>query len=106
MTARSTREGSGSSAVNIVDFALPAGTTDIHLTRGSDVTVIIDGSDRFEVTVKPTSLGTARTTWLVAIVVSLGALYYISRLTGRQWGTWARQKLPAGWPGHIERTPA
>jgi len=80
-----TREGSGTSATYVMEFALPPGETEFSITRGSNVSFVTTTETRLEATVLPASVSSARTTVVVAAVVVLGSLFYISHTTGHRW---------------------
>ncbi len=81
----STRVGSGSSSTQVFEYALPSGVSEFTVTRGSDVSFVSNTDTRLEATVQPLSETDGRTTLIVAAVVVLGALFYISRSTGHRW---------------------
>ncbi len=99
----STREGTGSATVHSVELELPPGSTDLYLTRGSDVTLSYEGETRLEATVSPQSTNGARTIWFVVAVVAVGGLYYISRTLEHRWIARLRRALPGQDPGQAER---
>ena len=80
-----TRQGSGIDATYVLEFELPPGESMFLITRGTDVNFVVTTETRLEATVKPASATSARTTIIVAAVVVLGALFYISRTTGHRW---------------------
>lgn len=78
-----TREGSGRSAIYRHAVELPEGDTEFRVTRGSNITVALAGSGSVEVT--PMEGDAARSTIIVAIVIILGALFYLSRTLEHRW---------------------
>ena len=80
-----TREGTGTSATYLLEFELPPGETEFSLTRGSNVSFVTTTETVLEATVLPASVSSARTTATIAVIVVLGALFYISRTTGHNW---------------------
>lgn len=100
----STREGSGASAVHRAELELPPGLTELQVTRGSNVMLTTEGETRINATVSPTSANGARTIWIVALVVVVGALYYISRTLQHRWLAALRQRLQQ--PGSERPTQA
>lgn len=83
LSGSGTREGSGRNVVYRHQVELPAGTTDFRVTRGSNVTFAVDGAA--EATVVPMQGDAARTTLIVAALVIIAALFYISRTLEHRW---------------------
>jgi len=81
----STRQGSGRDATNLFEFVLPPGVSKFTITRGADVSFVANTETKLEATVLPVSVSESRTTIIVAAVVVLGALFYISRTTDHRW---------------------
>jgi hypothetical protein len=53
--------------------------------RGANVSFVANNETKLEATVRPLTPKDTRTTIIVAAVVVLGALFYISRTTGHRW---------------------
>jgi hypothetical protein len=81
----STREGSGSTATQLYEFALPAGVSEFTVTRGTDVNFTASADTRLEAVAQPVSAGDTQTTLIVVVIVILGALFYMSNATGHPW---------------------
>lgn len=81
----SSREGTGSRAVNTVLAELPPGITELSITRGAGVNFAAESSATLEATVMPMTADETRNTVIFAAVVILGALFYISNATGHAW---------------------
>jgi len=92
LTVSSSREGTGTSAVNLVELEVPPGTTDLRVTRGSDVMFTLEGAKAATVIFAPQSEEATRTTYIVAAVVVLVALLYISRTLNHRWINWLRRR--------------
>jgi hypothetical protein len=91
----STREGSGRNTTQLMDFALPPGASEFTVARGTNVNFVAGADNRLVAVVQPQGATEARTTVIVAAVVILGALFYISRTNGHRWiPTLGRQKAP------------
>lgn len=97
LTATSEREGTGSQSVNTMVVDLPPGVTDITLTRGVNAGVIlsITGDQAVDIVQEAMTADEARTTWIVAGIVILGSLYFLSNATGHRWLGWVKQRLSA-----------
>jgi hypothetical protein len=80
-----TRERTATSAIYLLEFELPPGETEFSLTRGTNVSFVTTTETQLEATVLPASVSSARTTVVVAAVVVLGSLFYISRAMGHPW---------------------
>jgi hypothetical protein len=95
LSGSSTRQGNGTSATYLIEFELPPGVSEFTITRGQDVRFVANTETRLEATVQPVSESASRTTLIVAVVVVLAALFYISRITNHRWiGILRRQKAP------------
>lgn len=92
----SKREGTGRDIYHAVSFELPPGTAQINVTRGSNVQFISNGSQRIDAVVTPMDASGVRWILIVAGLVILGALYYISRIFEHRWIGTLRSKLPIG----------
>lgn len=79
------REGTGANSVFTVDLELPPGTSEVSLTRGSNVTMTINANAPVEAVVYPQSQDGTRATLIAAGVVILGALFYASSATKHGW---------------------
>lgn len=85
VSGSSARQGSGSTATQLVEFDLPAGVSEFTLTRGTNVSFVADTMVNLAATVQPTDATQSRTILIVAALVILGILFYMSRLTGHRW---------------------
>jgi hypothetical protein len=95
LSGSSTRQGNGTSATYLIEFELPPGVSEFTITRGQGVSFVANTETRLEATVQPVSESASRTTLIVAAVVVLAALFYISRITNHRWiGILRRQKAP------------
>lgn len=90
----SVREGTGSSATHSIQVELPPGTSEFTMTRGSDVSFVADTDTTLSANVQPQTSGQQSTTLLMAGVVILGSLYYISRADEHRLFNKLRGKKP------------
>ena len=90
---RSTRQSSGPTTYHAVAFELPSGQAQIRVTRGSNVFFISESTQPIQAVVTPMSEGSARTIIIVAALICIGALYYISRTLDHRWIGTLRGKL-------------
>lgn len=81
----STRVGTGRDTSQLLEFMLPSGVSEFTVARGTNVNFVGGADTRLEATVQPQGATEARTTLIVAAVVILGALFYISRMNGHRW---------------------
>ena len=91
------REGTGANSVFTVDLELPPGTSEVSLTRGSNVIMTINANEPVEAVVHPQSQDGTTATLVAAAVVILGALFYASSATKHGWlrGLRSRGAAPA-----------
>lgn len=80
----SKREGSGSSAYQTTSFELPPGQARIDVVSGSGVHFVSTGG-RIQAVVTPMSPGDVQMRLILAGLVILAALYYISRTLQHRW---------------------
>ena len=85
VSGSSTRQGSGSTSTHVFEFSLPSGISEFTIARGTNVNFGANTETKLEATVQPVSASESRTTIIVAVVVVLVALFYISRITGHRW---------------------
>lgn len=86
ISGSSTREGTGRTAAQLFAFDVPPGVTELTVvSRGTAVNFVADTSSRLDVVVQPLIQNDAQTTMIVAVVVALGALFFVSRATGHRW---------------------
>jgi hypothetical protein len=75
----STKQGTGGATSQLYEYASPPGISDFSVVRGSDVSFVSQSDTRLEATVQPLTADETRTTLIVAAVVILSSLFYISR---------------------------
>lgn len=84
-SSSSTRQGSGNTASHLVEFALPPGISEFTLTRGNNVSFVTDSEINLTSNVQPLDVPQSRTIIIVAAIVILGMLFYISKVTSHRW---------------------
>ncbi len=92
VSGSSTSQDTGNKASQLFAFAVPAGASDFTVTRGTNVSFVSTAPTKLDVYVLPLTESDTRTTIIVAAVVILGALYYISRTTNHRWISYLRGK--------------
>lgn len=81
----SVKQGTGSTSTHLFEYALPPGKSDFSVARGSSVNFVATTDTKLEATVHPLSDTDTRATLLVAGVVVLGGLFYMSQATEHRW---------------------
>jgi hypothetical protein len=92
VTGSSTRSGTGRNTTQLFEFELPPGVSEFTVGRGTDVNFVANTDTNLEATVQPFDESTSRNNVIVAVVVILGALFYISHLNGHRWISASRRK--------------
>lgn len=85
VSGSSTTQGTGRDRTQLFEFVLPFGVSQFTVTRGTNVSLVANAGNNIQVTVQPLLENDARTTAIVAAVVTLAALFYISRTTNHRW---------------------
>lgn len=91
----STTQGEGRDRTQLFEFASPSGESQFTVTRGTNVSLVASTDTNLQVTVQPLPENDARNTLIVVAVVVLGALFYISSVTGHRWISPLRRKADA-----------
>ena len=78
-------QGIGNDRAQVFDITLPFGTSEFTVTRGINVSLVANSGTNLQVTVDPILASDARITEIIAAVVILGALFYISKTTNHRW---------------------
>ena len=81
----STRQGTGRNITQLFEFALPPGSSEITVVRGTNVNFVTGADTSLEATVQPQNTTEARTILIIAAVVIGGALFYFSHINGHRW---------------------
>lgn len=81
----SQRQGRGSTAYHSISLELPPGQTMIDVTRGSTVKFRSHSSQPITAVVTPVPADSARNLFTFVGLVTLAALFYISRLYKHRW---------------------
>lgn len=91
----STRQSAGNGVTQLFEFALPPGKSDITVGHGTNVNFVSTSETKLDATVQPLSAAESNTTIVMAVIVVLGALFFISRTTGHAWiNLLRRQQAP------------
>lgn len=80
----STRQGTGRTATQLLEVALPPGDSSFTVVSNSGVSFIANSTSRLDITVQPMSANGMRATLIVAGVGILIALFYMSHVTGHR----------------------
>jgi|GEM_PF-1194179 len=92
----SVRDDSGSSIKQVFDISIPAGTSDFTVSRGTNVQFSATTETRLAATIQSLSDSESRTVLIIAALVLVGGLFYISRATGHRWlATLRGRSVPA-----------
>jgi hypothetical protein len=95
LSGSSVRQGTGASATQLFQYASPPGISEFSVARGNDVNFVSTGDTRLQATVKLLSEGETTSTLVVAALIVIGGLYYISRTTEHRWiKTLLRREVP------------
>lgn len=98
LSGTSATQGTGSDRSQLFEFAAPAGVSQFTVTRGTNVSFVTTDAANLIVSVQAISENDLRTTLIVAAVVVLGGLFYISRSTGHGWISRLRGQVPVVQP--------
>ncbi len=90
VSGSSTTQGEGTARTQLFEFAAPSGASEFTVTRSTNVNLV--STAPLDVYVQPLTENDTRTTIIAAIVVTLGALYYISRTLNHRWIAMLRGK--------------
>lgn len=89
LSGSSTRQGTGDSTTQLLAFDLPFGVSEFTVVRGTTastgVTFVASSFTGLNVVAQPLDAIEAATTVIVAALVLLGALFYLSSVTGHHW---------------------
>jgi hypothetical protein len=94
----STRQGTGRESQQLFEFSLPAGVTEFTVVRGEGVNFVSTTDTRLSAVANPVTPDMFRGTLIAAVVVVLGAIFYISSATGHRWLRALRGVQPAPVP--------
>lgn len=85
ISGNSTRGSGVGAATHLFEFELPTGTSEFFVRRGTDVRFVAIASTELQATVYNMTANASRNTFIVAIVVILGSLFYASHAIGHNW---------------------
>ncbi|MBZ0296213.1 MAG: hypothetical protein K8L99_26880 [Anaerolineae bacterium] len=92
VSGRSVTQGNGRNATQLLEFALPPGASQFTVVRGADIHFVTIADTPLEVAVQPLNAEDTRNTLLIAGIVILGSLFYLSSLNGHRWISPSRRK--------------
>jgi hypothetical protein len=92
LSGPSVRQSTGGEITQVFELNLPPGESVFTVSRGNNVTFGEQVDTHLVATLNPLSEGEATTTVVAAVVVILGALFYISRATHHRWMNQFRRK--------------
>jgi hypothetical protein len=100
MPSSSTKQETGTTASQLVEFVLPPGVSELTVVRSGNtkptVNFVANTETKLEAAALPLNTNDTRTTIIIVVVVMLGALFYISRATNHRWiGILRGQPAPA-----------
>lgn len=85
VSGASTRQGSGSTSTQLLEFELPSGVNEFAILRGANVNLVVNSQTRLEATVQPMNTSEVNTTLIAAAVIVFGSLFYISHTFEHRW---------------------
>ena len=93
ISGTSERQGSGRAITQAFAFDLPPGVTELMIgARTTAVSFVAGEGSSLDASVQPLAASDAKTTTIVAGVVILGALFYLSKTTDHRWLKLIRRK--------------
>ena len=96
VSGSSERQGNGRTTTQLFAFDLPPGITELMIVeRSSAVSLVTGVGSRLDATVQPLAESDAMTTLIVASIVSVGTLFYISKTTDHRWLKLIRRRQAA-----------
>jgi hypothetical protein len=81
----STRQGTGATATQLFEYALPPGASTFTILRGANVIFSTTTDTNLTATVMPRTDNEVRFIQIIAGVVIVAALFFASQSTGHQW---------------------
>jgi len=81
----STRQGTGATATQLFEYALPPGASTFTILRGANVIFSTTTDTILTATVMPRTDNEVRFILIIAAVVIVAALFFASQSTGHQW---------------------
>jgi hypothetical protein len=95
ISGSSTRQGTGRDTTQLFEFQAPPGVSEFTVARGTNVSLVANTATNLEAVVQSSTASESRTIIIVAAVVVLGALFYISHINGHRWISASRRKAAA-----------
>lgn len=111
LSGSSTKQDNGTTFSQLLEFSLPPGVSEFTVGRGSDVTTAVNfvanTDTTLEATAQSLSTNDTRITIFVAVLIVVGALFYVSRATGHRWiGVLRGQPTPVLVLKPVDESPA
>jgi hypothetical protein len=85
VSGRSTRQGTGRTSTQLYEFGLPPGVTKFTVERNAGVSFVSTSDTRLEASVQENGVDQISTTLVIASIVILSALFYISHTYEHAW---------------------
>jgi hypothetical protein len=85
ISGSSTRQGTGRDTTQLFEFQAPPGVSEFSVARGTNVSLVANSETNLVAAVQSSTESESRTIIIVAAVVVLGALFYISRINSHRW---------------------
>lgn len=106
-TLRAVREGSGTAVLQVVETELPLGTTELRLTRGSEVTYEFTATGPISTSIARYSPTARRNIVIGTGIICLALLFFMSQSTNHAWLNMVRQRLGnKGQAGEVSKSSA
>lgn len=106
-TLRAVREGTGAAVVQAVEAELPLGTTEMRLTRGSDVTYVLTATGPIDASVARYGPTASRNIVIGTGIICLALLFFMSQSTKHAWLAMVKQRLGSkGAAGEVSKSSA
>jgi hypothetical protein len=85
VSGTSARLGSGSTSTQLLEFALPQGVSEFTVTGGTSTSFVANSETALEASVQSVGETEARVIMIIAALIILGLLFFISRSMEHSW---------------------